>query len=211
VVAKGTPEQVAKVKESKTGLFLKKILSIDWLYFCYICLNTINNKTIANNKFKCYNEGMKNFYEVLRVRTNATQAQIKKAFLYLVSKYHPDVYVGDKLYAERYTALLTEAYSVLKDPERRFDYDMKHNINTRPSASQLRKEDRAIRQELREERRMAGKNYEQEMSMRYFKNSERKKPAKKGLIKKILTSKLFYCLLFVLGIELLIVMLIYMR
>lgn len=154
---------------------------------------------------------MKNFYEVLRVRTNATQAQIKKAFLYLVSKYHPDVYAGDKLYAERYTALLTEAYSVLKDPERRFDYDMKHNINTRPSASQLRKEDRAIKQELREERRMAGKNYEQEMSMRYFKNSERKKPAKKGLIKKILTSKLFYCLLFVLGIELLIVMLIYMR
>ena len=105
---------------------------------------------------------MKNFYEVLRVRTNATQAQIKKAFLYLVSKYHPDVYTGDKLYAERYTALLTEAYSVLKDPERRFDYDMRHNINTRPSSSQLRREDRAIRQEQREERRMSGKNYEQE-------------------------------------------------
>ena len=154
---------------------------------------------------------MKNFYEVLRVRTNATQAQIKKAFLYLVSKYHPDVYTGDKVYAERYTALLTEAYSVLKDPERRLDYDMRHNINTRPSASQLRREDKVIKQSIREERRMSGKNYEQEMSMRYFKNSERKKPARKGILRKILTSKLFYCLLFVVGIELMIILLIYTR
>ena len=161
--------------------------------------------------FRCYNEFVKNFYEVLRVRTNATQAQIKKAFLYLVSKYQPDVYAGDKLYAESYTALLTEAYSVLKDPERRFDYDMRHNINTRPTSSQLRKEDRAIKQEQREERRMSGKNYEQEMSMRYFKNSERKKPEKKGLLRRIFTSKLFYCLLFVVGIELFIVLLIYLR
>ena len=62
---------------------------------------------------------MKNFYEVLRVRTNASQEQIRKAFMELVSKYHPDVYKGDKIYAERYTAVINEAYSILKDPERR--------------------------------------------------------------------------------------------
>lgn len=153
---------------------------------------------------------MKNFYEVLRVRTNATTVQIKKSFLELVSKYHPDVYEGDKIYAERYTALLTEAYTVLKDPEKRFEYDLKHNINTRPSSRELKREDREIRRQQKEERYSSGKNYEQEMSMRYFKNTERKK-TKKGLLKRILTSKLFYCLLFVFGLELLIVLLFYYR
>lgn len=156
---------------------------------------------------------MKNFYEVLRVRTNATPEQIKRAFIELVSEYHPDVYKGDKLYAERYTAIITEAYTVLKDPDKRFDYDLRHNINTRPSRSQLRKEDNRIRKEKLEEKKMSRKNYEQQMSMKYFKNTERKKSPRKrkNLLFRILTSKLFYCLLFVLGLEVLIVMLVYVR
>jgi len=122
-----------------------------------------------------------------------------------MSKYHPDVYNGDKKYAEYYTSLITEAYSVLKDPDRRLDYDLKNNISSKPSFFQLRREDKAIRKEQRNESRMSGKNYEQEMSMKYFKNSERKKPTRRSLLLRILTSKLFYCLLFVLGIELLII------
>ena len=42
---------------------------------------------------------MKNFYEVLRIKPNATQQQIKRAFIELVTKYHPDIYQGDKDYA----------------------------------------------------------------------------------------------------------------
>ena len=152
---------------------------------------------------------MKNFYEVLRVRTNASQEQIRKAFMELVSKYHPDVYKGDKIYAERYTAVINEAYSVLKDPERRRDYDIRHNINSKPTRSQLRREDSFIRKEKQEEKRLSRKNYEQQMSMRYFKNTERKKPKRRNLLGRILTSKLFYCLLFVLGLEFLIVLFIY--
>ena len=154
---------------------------------------------------------MKNFYEVLRVRTNASSDQIKRAFIELVSKYHPDVYKGDKLYAERYTAIVTEAYSVLKDPDKRYEYDLKHNINSRPSKRDLRREDDYIKKEKNEEKRMSRKNYEQQMSMRYFKNTERKKTNRKGLLLRILTSKLFYCLLFVFGLEFLIVLLIYSR
>lgn len=153
---------------------------------------------------------MRNYYEVLRVRTNATTVQIKKSFLELVSKYHPDVYEGDKNYAERYTSLLTEAYTVLKDPEKRFEYDLKHNINSNPTNRELRREDRQIKRQQREERYSSGKNYEQEMSMKYFKNTERKKP-KKSLLKRLFTSKLFYCLFFVIGLELLIVFLFYLR
>lgn len=154
---------------------------------------------------------MKNFYEVLRVRTNASQDQIKRAFISLVSQYHPDVYKGDKLYAERYTAIITEAYSVLKDPDKRLDYDLRHNINQKPSRTQLRREDNEIRREKMEEKRMSRKNYEQQMSMRYFKNTERKKQKKRNLLYRILTSKLFYCLLFVLGLECLIILFVYSR
>lgn len=152
---------------------------------------------------------MKNFYEVLRVRTNASQEQIRKAFMELVSKYHPDVYKGDKIYAERYTAVINEAYSILKDPEKRRDYDIRHNINSKPTRSQLRREDSFIRKEKQEEKRLSRKNYEQQMSMRYFKNTERRKPKRRNLLGRILTSKLFYCLLFVLGLEFLIVLFIY--
>lgn len=154
---------------------------------------------------------MKNFYEVLRVRTNASQDQIKRAFISLVSQYHPDVYKGDKVYAERYTSIITEAYSVLKDPDKRLDYDLRHNINQKPSRIQLRREDNQIRKEKMEEKRMSRKNYEQQMSMRYFKNTERKKQKKKNLLFRILTSKLFYCLLFVLGLECLIILFVYSR
>ena len=154
---------------------------------------------------------MSNFYEILRVRSNASQAQIKKAYLELVSKYHPDIYKGDKSYAERYTAIITEAYSILKDPDRRQDYDIRHNISNKPSFFQILREDKQINKEKQQERRLSNKNLEQEISMKYFKNSERKKPVKKNFVLKVLTSKLFYSLLFVFGIEVLVILFIYNR
>ena len=81
---------------------------------------------------------MKNFYEVLRIKPNATQQQIKRAFIELVTKYHPDVYQGDKDYAARYTAVLTEAYAVLKDEEKRRIYDETHGIKYRQNKLKIR-------------------------------------------------------------------------
>jgi len=153
---------------------------------------------------------VKNFYEILRVRTNASTEQIKKAFIELVSVYHPDIYKGDKLYAEQYTAILTEAYATLKDPEKRLEYDIKNNINSRPTRRQLRREDFLIKKEKLAEKRMTRKNYEQEMSMKYFKNTERKKP-KKNFLLKLLTSKFLYCTLFIILIEILVILFIYSR
>lgn len=154
---------------------------------------------------------MKNLYEVLRVRTTASQEQIKKAYLELIKKYHPDRYLGDKVYAERYTAVLTEAYSILKDPERRRIYNEEHNINVTPTRSELWREDQNIKRDKRTEKRMPRKNYEQEISMMYFKNAERKRPKKKSVVRKFLKSKFFFCILFVLGLEILIILLLYPR
>lgn len=74
---------------------------------------------------------MRNLYDVLQVKTNASQEQIKRAYISLITKYHPDVYTGDKNFAARYTSLITEAYAILKDDRRRQEYDDSHNIRVR--------------------------------------------------------------------------------
>lgn len=143
---------------------------------------------------------MKNFYEVLRVRTNATEAQIRKSYREMITKFHPDIYRGDKDYAARYTAVLTEAYATLRDPERRRIYDEKHNISSAPNLRQLRREDKEIKRAIKEENRRPKQNYEQQVASQYFRNAETKKQ-RKNIFVKIFGSKLFYALLIVLLVE----------
>lgn len=66
--------------------------------------------------------GKRDFYEVLGVGRNATDADIKKAFRRLARKYHPDANPGDKQ-AEAKFKEVNEAYSVLSDPKKRQIYD----------------------------------------------------------------------------------------
>lgn len=65
-----------------------------------------------------------NHYDTLGVKRNASQEDIKIAYKNLVKKYHPDIYPGDKIFAERKTKEINEAYSVLSNPETRSNYDM---------------------------------------------------------------------------------------
>lgn len=144
---------------------------------------------------------MRNFYEVLRVRTNATDAQIRKSYREMITKFHPDIYKGDKDYAARYTAVLTEAYATLRDPERRRQYDEKHNISSTPNYRQLRREDKEIKRAMREESRRPKQNYEQQVASQYFRNAETKRAKPRNILAKIFGSKLFYALLIVLLVE----------
>lgn len=73
----------------------------------------------------------KDFYKTLGVRKNATDAQIKSSYRKLARKYHPDVNPGDKN-AERLFKEISEAYSVLSDPDKRKKYDTYGTID--PSA-----------------------------------------------------------------------------
>ncbi|NUL45950.1 J domain-containing protein [Cellulosimicrobium funkei] len=64
----------------------------------------------------------KDFYAVLGVSKDASEADIKKAYRKLARKYHPDQNPGDNA-AEKKFKEVTEANSVLSDPEERQQYD----------------------------------------------------------------------------------------
>ena len=62
------------------------------------------------------------YYELLGVAKNADATAIKKAYRKLAKKYHPDTNAGDPT-AEQKFKDVTEAYSILSDPEKRKLYD----------------------------------------------------------------------------------------
>ena len=78
----------------------------------------------------------RNYYEVLGVQRNASEADIKKAYRQLAKKYHPDMNKGDKAAeAEEKFKEVNEAYSVLSDAEKRRQYDsMGHDAFTQAAS-----------------------------------------------------------------------------
>lgn len=65
----------------------------------------------------------KDYYEILGLKRDASQDEIKKAYRKLALKYHPDKNKGDKNAEEKFREA-TEAYEVLHDEEKRKKYDM---------------------------------------------------------------------------------------
>jgi len=64
----------------------------------------------------------RDYYEVLGVSREATQADLARAYRELAKRYHPDRNIGDEDAATRFKEA-NEAYEVLKDPEKRARYD----------------------------------------------------------------------------------------
>jgi curved DNA-binding protein len=64
----------------------------------------------------------KDYYQILGVAKDATQAEVKKAFRKLARVHHPDV-AADKATAESKFKEINEAYEVLSDTEKRKKYD----------------------------------------------------------------------------------------
>lgn len=67
---------------------------------------------------------MKDYYKILGLPDNCTEADIKKAFRKLAFQYHPDTNPGSEKEAEARFKEINEAYGVLGDPARRRQYDL---------------------------------------------------------------------------------------
>lgn len=65
----------------------------------------------------------KDLYEILGVNKNATDDELKKAYKKLAKKYHPDLNPDDKKGAEQKMKEVNVAYDILKDPQKRAQYD----------------------------------------------------------------------------------------
>ena len=65
----------------------------------------------------------RDYYGILGVEKDATDAEIKKAYRKLALKYHPDRNPGDEEAAEKFREA-SEANEVLLDPEKRRIVDM---------------------------------------------------------------------------------------
>ena len=62
------------------------------------------------------------FYDILGINKNASEAEIKKAYRKQAIKHHPDKNPGDQQ-AEAKFKQAAEAYEILSDPQKRAQYD----------------------------------------------------------------------------------------
>ncbi|MBR7186311.1 MAG: molecular chaperone DnaJ [Clostridia bacterium] len=69
----------------------------------------------------------KSYYEILGVKKDASEAEIKAAYKKLVKEYHPDLHPNDPLAAEKFKEI-NEANEVLSDKQKRaaYDYEQAH-------------------------------------------------------------------------------------
>ncbi len=66
--------------------------------------------------------GMTDWYRILGVSEKAPEEEIKAAYRKLAKRYHPDMHPGDEECERRFREI-SEAYSILSDPEKRRAYD----------------------------------------------------------------------------------------
>lgn len=90
----------------------------------------------------------KNYYDILEINKNASPEIVKKAYITLAKKYHPDLQENEqKKDSEEKLKLINEAYEVLSDEEKRKQYDAEL-LNNEPNTNELINENINLKNEL---------------------------------------------------------------
>lgn len=77
----------------------------------------------------------KDYYEILEVHPKASEEIIRKAYLTLAKKYHPDTNKGNENWATQKMKDLNEAFDVLSNPDKRRGYDSTYFDSTKSANS----------------------------------------------------------------------------
>ena len=77
-------------------------------------------------------------YDLLGVSSNASAKELKIAYLKMAKKYHPDVYDGVN---KDHFKKVNEAYSVLKNAQKRSAYDNRSKVRARQAREDQAEED----------------------------------------------------------------------
>ncbi|AZQ62383.1 J domain-containing protein [Flammeovirga pectinis] len=121
---------------------------------------------------------MSDFYNILGVNKQADKRQIKKAYLSLAKKYHPDVAGNDPLNEDKFK-LINEAYNTLSDDSKKFHYDQgsifsSTNFYNTTQTTPSPPPPRAAREENRRSDRFQAKREEYKESVQEEKKSNKK-------------------------------------
>jgi curved DNA-binding protein CbpA len=86
-------------------------------------------------------ESKETYYDILSISQNATQSEIKKAYLEQCKNYHPDklpsdIPEGARKYIQERMVLINEAYEILKDEISRRNYDQSLNSYNHSSSNE---------------------------------------------------------------------------
>ena len=76
-----------------------------------------------------------NPYDMLNVRDNASDSEIKKSYLFYKNKYNLKEYNGDKSYAVKRLADIEKAYKILSNPQLRAAFDHRHDTHVKSHVS----------------------------------------------------------------------------
>jgi|6_EtaG_2_1085325.scaffolds.fasta_scaffold24706_1 molecular chaperone DnaJ len=69
---------------------------------------------------------MRDYYKILGAEENISPPELKKLYRKLAHQYHPDKNEGDEAAAERFKKI-SDAYSILGDPQKRAEYDARRH------------------------------------------------------------------------------------
>jgi DnaJ-class molecular chaperone len=75
-----------------------------------------------------FNYSQMDYYDILEIDSSASDLDIKKSYLRLAKKYHPDVY-KEKINADHFKKV-NEAFATLKNPVKRNDYDKRKKVKS---------------------------------------------------------------------------------
>ena len=113
---------------------------------CFIIckINSFNHAIWKNThprKYFCENLNKNNleqdflkldFYSILNLNKNSTEVDIKKSYFILAKKFHPDKFKGSSEIFKK----ITDAYSTLRDPLKREEYNKRLKIKMRKKYKQ---------------------------------------------------------------------------